>query len=311
MSFSATVVADSVSTCTGKPARLTTFSIRYPRMIHAELMTHRIFSRNASSSRAIPVAKQLARIVADPAVPVEWGSNKPGMQAGEALTTEQQALAEDVWARACASAVGFSEEMDKLNVHKQITNRLAEPFAHIAVIVSFTEAANFFSLRHHPMAQPEFQRLAALMADAFRSSSPTTLGANEWHLPYISDAERSSMSVQDCIKASVARCARVSFNNHDGTAPNILKDISLHDTLVVQKPLHASPAEHQATPFFRPVIREFGKSKWLYPYDAKWNKLLGEPDLDDPWSANFRGFFQYRQGLEGQNVTTFPWDAAS
>lgn len=315
MSFAVSIVADSVSSTTGAPIRLTTFSIRYPRFIHAELMTHRIFSRNASSSRAIPVKKQLERIRTDPAMPVEWGKNKPGMQSEELITPELQAQAERIWLEACMSAAGYSEAMDRLNVHKQITNRIAEPFSHIAVVITGTEWANFFSLRHHPMAQPEFQRLAAIMADAYRKpvSVPRELGPNEWHLPYILDSERRDFPLRDCIRLSVARCARTSYLNHDGSSAIIEKDLQLHDTLVVQKPLHASPAEHQATPFYEggSVTQEFGgppASRWGYPYDAKWNQALGAPDLALPWSANFRGWFQYRQGLKGQNVVTFPWD---
>jgi hypothetical protein len=105
----------------------------------------------------------------------------------------------------------------------------------------------------------------------------------------------------------------VSFLNHDGSVPDIGKDVGLHDSLVVQKPLHASPAEHQATPFFTPVEPhgpgEVGR--WAYPYDAKWRADWGEPDVYDPWSGNLRGWFQYRQGLAGQNVTTFPWESTS
>jgi hypothetical protein len=311
MSFAISIVADSVSTTTGKPRRLTTFSIKYPRFIHAEIMTHRMFSRNASSSRAIPVKRQLDRIRNDPAKPVEWGKNKAGMQSSEELTEEQARAAERIWEEACLAAIGFSERMDALNVHKQITNRIAEPFSHIAVILTGTEWANFFSLRDHPMAQPEFQYLARRMRQEYQESEPAVLKAGEWHLPYISDADCKAWGLETCIKASVARCARVSFLNHDGSIPDIGKDVGLHDTLVVQKPLHASPAEHQATPFMVPVephSEVWMKGRWMYPYDAKWDPEIGEPNIEDPWSGNLRGWFQYRQGLVGQNVTAFPWD---
>jgi len=315
MSFTVSIVADSISSTTGTPIRLTTFAIRYPRFIHAELMTHRIFSRNASSSRAIPVKKQLERIRQDPAKPVEWGANKPGMQSAELLTDEQVKQAEALWMEACQANIGFSERMDALNVHKQITNRIAEAFSHISVILTGTEWANFFSLRHHPMAQPEFQRLAELMVEAYRDKDrpPAHLGPNEWHLPYVTKAEQREIPRPVCLKLSVARCARVSYNNHDGTLPDTAKDVALHDALVVAKPLHASPAEHQATPFYEgaTVADSFGdppRSRWGYPFDAKWNGTIGAPDLAMPWSANFRGWFQYRQGLVGQNVTVFPWD---
>lgn len=311
MSFTASIVADSISISTGIARRITTFSIRYPRFVHAEVMTHRMFSRNASSSRAIPVKRQLERIRNDPARPVEWGKNKPGMQSAEVLTEEQAKQAEGIWDEACRAAVGYSERMDALNVHKQITNRIAEPFSHIAVIITGTEWANFFSLRDHPMAQPEFQYLARRMRQEFQENEPAVLKAGQWHLPYVSDEDQRVHGLETCIKASVARCARVSFLNHDGTVPDIAKDVGLHDTLVVQKPLHASPAEHQATPFYIPLEPLSGRDvgRWAYPYDAKWDPELQEPRLEDPWSGNFRGWFQYRQGLAGQNVVAFPWDS--
>ena len=51
MAYHAEVLIDSVN-----PAgqRLTTFVLRFPRFVLSEFNTHRMFSRNASSSRAIP-----------------------------------------------------------------------------------------------------------------------------------------------------------------------------------------------------------------------------------------------------------------
>lgn len=304
MTFAVDVVADSVNHAGN---RLTTFQVRYPRFIHSELMTHRMLSRNASSSRAIPVNKQLARILADPAMPVEWGKNKPGMQAAELLTDEQVKAAMDIWIKARDASIAFSQEMNALNIHKQITNRIAEPFSHIAVIVSGTEWANFFALRDHPDAQPEFQVLARHMAVAYAASEPKKLTPHVWHLPYVQDSEhRMSVSIQ--LKLSVARCARVSYMNHDGTEPDIEEDLKLHDRLAVQKPLHASPCEHQATPFYLvddDDVRN-GIPMYGYPYDVKWDHRAGRLDLGTPWSANYRGWFQYRQSLRNQNVETAP-----
>lgn len=309
MTITAKILADSVGPL---GTRLTTWELRYPRFIHAELMTHRALSRNAGSSRAIPVKRMNARIAADPATPVEWGANKPGMQASEVIRPEEEAQAKVLWAAGCAEALKVSAALDGLNVHKQIVNRVAEPWAHIAVVASGTEFANFFTLRHHPMAQPEFQALAALMADVYRGTSPRGLGPNEWHLPYVTDAERAALSIDDAIRCSVARCARVSYDNSDGTPPTLASDLALYLRLVGGKPLHASPTEHQATPFYdwakanpgasiHSVLQE-AQPRWGHPYDTRWKDPV-------PWSANFRGFFQYRQLLKGQNVTTLPWEA--
>jgi len=62
---------------------LITIHARYPRFIHAELMTHRCFSRNARSSRAVPVQRLINEAEANPVIPWHWGKNQPGMQAFE------------------------------------------------------------------------------------------------------------------------------------------------------------------------------------------------------------------------------------
>jgi hypothetical protein len=70
VSITAKVIADSIAD--GCP-RLITLQLRYPRFIHSEFMTHRAFSRNASSSRAIPVERLIQDVIDDPAMPVYWG----------------------------------------------------------------------------------------------------------------------------------------------------------------------------------------------------------------------------------------------
>src|ERR1044072_534502 len=91
MAFDAKVLADSRS-----PAgrRLTTLEATFPRFVLAEFNPHRVSSRNSASSRAIPIAKQLRRVLDDPYVPIEFGSNQPGMQAAEPLAREKLGAAE-------------------------------------------------------------------------------------------------------------------------------------------------------------------------------------------------------------------------
>ena len=242
MSFDAKIIADSLHP---NGSRLTSFQLKYPRMIHAELMTHRVLSRNASSSRAIPVAKFIAWVKDDPAMPVAWLQNVPGMQGGDSLSPEAMAEAEKAWLGARDAMIPFVERLVALNVHKQIANRLLEPWHHISVIASSTNWANFLSLRYHKQAQPEIRELAKHMLRAFEKSRPTTMAYGDWHLPYVKGDE-AHHGMKTLVKYSVARCARVSYNNHDGTKPDAAKDIELHDRLMVQVPLHASPAEHQA-----------------------------------------------------------------
>lgn len=278
MTISAKIIADSVAP---DGTRLTTYVLRYHRYVHAELMTHRKFSRNASSSRAIPVEKMIAWTKEDPAMPVEWGVNQRGMQANELLSPEKFAQGELIWLKGRDAVIKCTEELIELGVHKQIANRMLEPWHHIAVVLSSTQYANWFALRYHSAAQPEIRELAKAMWREYKASKPVSLQPGEWHLPFIREDEHAVYSLEERIKASVARCARVSYMNHDGSTPNMAKDIALHDMLAVAVPLHASPCEHQATP--------------LLPSES--------PAL----SGNFsKGWKQYRKMLPNECVEKMP-----
>lgn len=253
------VVEASINGATQK--KLTTFVLRYWRAIHAEVLTHRQFSRNASSTRAIPTAMLIADIRSDPAGPIFWGKNQPGMQAREELdpntlvrnpiTGEMLTLA-DAWKAAANTAAEWAQAFTDAGVHKQIAGRPTEPFGWITVVLSSTEWDNWYELRDHKDAQPEIQDVAQTMkaaqaAAAYRRVDHYRLqDPRSWHLPFVTIEERRSRPVLDLIRMSTARCARTSYNNHDMSTPDILKDLGLHDALVVAEPLHASPSEHQA-----------------------------------------------------------------
>ena len=239
------IVADSIS---HRGHRLTTFQVRYWRGIHAEVMTHRMFSRNASSSRAIPVKTMLEQVRTNPAGPIHWGKNQPGMQARAELTGKELELGQGRWRDAAEDAALHAEAMMDLGLHKQVANRILEPFQFISVIITATNWENFFELRCHEDAQPEIQYLARWMRHEMETGDPQLLGPDDWHLPYVTTEEREIYNLATLKKLSTARNARVSFLNHDGTSPDIQKDIALHDRLVVAEPLHASPAEHLARP---------------------------------------------------------------
>jgi len=239
----AKIICDSVSE---DGYRLTTIEATMHRFVLAEFNTHRAFSRNSASSRAIPVHKQTLRVMEDPATPFEFGINQPGMQAEETLSGEDAEKAEAIWTEATMAAVEYATELDNLGVHKQVTNRLLEPFMWHKVIVSSTEWENFFTQRCSPLAQPEMRAAATAIRDAYRLSDPTMLSEDEWHLPYITGDERS-LDLQDQIKVSVARCARVSYLTHDGVR-DPAEDIALFEKLVSADPPHSSPLEHVARP---------------------------------------------------------------
>lgn len=267
MPIEAKVIADSINE---NGNRLTTMQLVYPRFIHSEYMTHRKFSRNASSSRAIPIAKMIEQVVNNPAMPIHWGKNQPGMQAHEELNDSAQRLAKDCWIGAAYKTACIAKEMHELGLHKQVVNRILEPFQYIHVVVSSTEWDNFFGLRDHPDAQPEIQELAKVKRIALNESIPVLRKEGEWHLPYITEEERSMYPIQYLRDMSSARCCRVSYLKHDNTAPNIQDDLLLCEKLKKSNPIHASPFEHVASP---------------------------APRFKDLW-GNFDGWGQYRKMIE-------------
>jgi thymidylate synthase ThyX len=302
MGFDAKVLADSRS-----PAghRLTTLEATFPRFVLAEFNTHRVFSRNSASSRAIPIAKQLRRVLEDPYVPIEFGANQPGMQAGDPLTGEKREAAEREWLNArddavrrvlglvtdpsaLATGADLFESLEQveaavrdrnrpaewLNVHKQVANRLLEPFMWHTVIVTATEWENFWNLRCHPDAQPEIRLIAEKMRDAAGTSDPVELDWDDWHLPLVRPEDREQMaSIEDLIKISAGRCARVSYLTHDGKR-DLDADIELHDRLLESG--HMSPLEHPARP------------------------LTAAELTDNEWSGNFRGWRSYRKEIPSE-----------
>jgi thymidylate synthase ThyX len=238
--ISARIVADSVNAQTRD--RVTTMLLTYPRLIHSELLTHRAFSRNAASSRAIPVAKQVTRVLSDPAGPVEWGRNQPGMHAVDVLTPAATELAKQLWENAAQSAAAFAERLSGFNVHKQIANRVLEPFTWMTTLVTATEWGNFFALRAHRDAQPEFQHLADEMLFAYVDSAPVELEPGKWHLPF-GDTLPEELDLETRLKVVTARAARTSYVAFD-KATTIEEDVALHDRL--RDAGHWSPFEHPA-----------------------------------------------------------------
>ena len=200
--ISAKVIADSIHSETG--TRITTFELVYPRFIHSEFMTHRIFNRNASSSRAIPTTKLIEQVRSNPVFPSHWGKNQKGMQAAEELSEDARMDAILVWTKASESAAIYAEQLRRGQVHKQIVNRILEPFTHIRVVVTSTSWVNFYGLRDHKDAQPEIRELAQAMKKAHEESQPTKLQWGEWHLPYITPAD-SVVAYDTCKYQRVTR----------------------------------------------------------------------------------------------------------
>ena len=303
----ANIVADSIGpdfdpySGTPKNSRLTTFVCEFPRFILSEINTHRMLSRNTASSRAIPNHRMIENIRENPACPVEWGKNKKGMQADENLTGSERKRAEEIWCEAREKMIASSESLASTGVHKQISNRLLEPWFTVRSIISATDWGNFFSLRVHRDAQPEFAGLAREMLDEYNRSEPAHLLSGMWHVPFGDNIDRERVKqtelfkklVEDkrlcedkaCVlvmlKIATARCARVSYLNFEGK-DDYEADIRICDKLFGSLPKHLSPAEHVAM-----------------CYSGTY--------------GNFRGFKQYRkffsdENLEDDRIKAHKWD---
>jgi hypothetical protein len=235
----ARIICDSINE---KGNRLTTFVVVFPRFILAEVNTHRMLSRNSSSSRAIPVRKMLSSVVFEPAAPMYWGKNQKGMSAYVEMTGLRLLLAKLVWRLSSLNQAFYAWLLYMLGLHKQSTNRLIEPFIHSTVIISATNWDNFFALRTKRDAQPEFRELAIRMLKEYSISTPKRVNDGEYHLPFVGSGE-GHLPDDTKIKVSVARCARVSYLNHEGSI-DYSKDVDLHDRLLREG--HFSPFEHVA-----------------------------------------------------------------
>jgi hypothetical protein len=296
--ISAKVIQHSKSSYTGK--ELITFEIEYPRFILAEVNTHCMLEKNSASSRAVPIKTQCELIRNNPAMPVHWGKNQAGMVAEQELDDLTIEYAVEGWKSAMIGAVMDVEYLEKLGVHKQIANRISEPWQRMKTVISGTEWANFFYLRNHPDAQPEFQELARVMQEAMQQSKPMELVAGEWHVPYV-ERERNiyggalayftngvQLSPTDARIVSASCCAQVSYRKNDDTlekARQVFERLNIGSS---DKPAHASPTTHQGTPIKYDTIDLMNPMYWPdgISHMSRNGKL---------WSGKFQDFIQYRK----------------
>lgn len=236
--FSAKVLLDSQ----GSVSRLTTLEITYPRCVHAEMLRHRVFSRNTASSRAIPIAKVIEQVRTNPFIPLHWGAAQSGMQAYQEVNEEAQADAASIWLQLSRVACDTAEAMSNdLGLHKQVVNRILEPWVWTTEIISGTQWSNFLHLRCHEAAEPHCRKIAEMIRDAIAESMPKVLGPLDWHIPMSEDLQNESLP--DRLAIATGRLARVSYLTHNGVR-DIQEDIKLHDRLIDGG--HWSPTEHCA-----------------------------------------------------------------
>jgi len=287
----AKVIADSLSP---DGVRLTTMEIVIPRIVLAELNTHRMLSKSSASSRAIPVEKMIAAVENDPYIPEQWDRNGAGMQGHGVVDDEDAGAAILEWLAARNDAVKRAKNLLARNIHKQITNRLLEPFMWHTVIVTATEWSNFFNLRCNPLAHPALRNTAEAMREAMAASTPSPITYGEWHLPYFDSARDADVAgPTNRVKVCVARCARVSYLTHDGIR-DPSKDIALADSLLANG--HMAPLEHVAQPMTRAdVIHRWNRTNGLTGFDPL------DIDVREHFTGNFRGWVQYRKTITGES----------
>ena len=294
-SIVARVVADSINK---NGNRITTFELEYHRFIHSELMTHRLFSRNAMSSRAVPVSKMIEQVRNNPATPIHWGKNQAGMQAVDVLMDESLENAKRQWRQSAIYAASQAEIMSNIGAHKQIVNRLLEPFQMMKTVLTATEFDNFFWLRCDPDAQPEIQELASCMFEAMKQSQPEVLESGQWHTPYVEHVFKGGKFETYCLtdeddniikllteeeaKAiSASCCAQVSYRTLNNTYE---KAMDIYSKLASGRKVHASPFEHVAKPMSDSPHHE--------------NGVTHKDIVGNYWSGNFKGWIQLRQTLD-------------
>ncbi|AMR57368.1 putative thymidylate synthase [Pseudomonas phage vB_PsyM_KIL3b] len=295
MTITAKIIAHSVAP---NGQQIVTFELQYPRFILAEFNTHRIFSRNSASSRAIPVKTIIDQVRNNPAIPIHFGANQSGMQASVELTGIKRQQAVNVWEFAADRAAESAEILADQGVHKQVANRILEPFQTMKTVMTATCMDNFFWLRNHEDAQPEIKELARLMWGALQASTPNELKPGEWHTPYFGNGYWrdtyagfgfDGMSLEEALAISSSCCAQVSYRKLDDT---LEKAQMVYKRLVESEPVHASPFEHSATPMERPFNEHWHNQA------EPWQDGITHVDRSGNfWSGNLIGWVQFRQTI--------------
>lgn len=304
--ITAKIIADSYSAVNGK--RITTFELTYPRFIHSELMTHRVFSRNAMSSRAVPIQKMIEQVSKDPAMPIHWGLNKPGMQAKEEVSGENEyghdlkELLKARWHESAKFQASFAQEFSDHGLHKQVVNRILEPFQLMKTVLTSTEFDNFFWLRKHEDAQPEIKELAERVYEQLEWNKLLTieLDAGDWHTPYYEAGywlQDDETPLEDALAISSSCCAQVSYRLLDDS---IEKARKVYQRLVESTPVHASPFEHCASPMKYP--KYFGEQAIC---GVREEGVTHVSVGGEAWSGNFKSWIQYRQLIDGNVCNKF------
>lgn len=265
-----------ISRCIETGATLATLRLTYPRFIHAEALRHRSLSRGVASSRAIPISRMIESVLADPAMPLYWGKNQPGMQAGDELERIARETVKAIWNDAMRNAIDCASALHMTGVHKQIANRLLEPFTHTTEVVTGTAEAwqAFLALRDHPAAEPHIAHLAREVRKTLEGTRPHQIELGEWHLPF---TDTHDGTTEQRVVLSIARCASVSYNTVEGFEMSRTRAEALVSKLLRANPMHASPFEHQA--------RAAEATTHSRNFGGGWRQLRDVIESNEVWTA--------------------------
>ena len=261
----AEMVCDSVNPFTG--TRISTAVVRLPRIVLAELNTHAALAKNSASSRAIPAATFRQRVLDDPYVPWRWPVNGKGMVPKEyaAPRAWRTKVAVLVWKGALGVASLAHRLLERLGVHKEITNRLLEPWMWTEVLVTATDWDGFFAQRCHEAAADGVRAAATVLRDLLDAHTPTETSL---HLPYIQQGEQGAP--MDLFMASARRCRRVSYLRQ-GVVVSLEEDAAAGAEGLRETPPHLSPYEHAAwalgTPTRSAKFRDWKSARHVYGED--------------------------------------------
>lgn len=320
--INATIVADSISPTND---RITSFVLTYPRFIHGEIMTHRVFSRNSASSRAIPFDKMSKMVLDDPFIPIAFQLDHKGMQGNSYIQQTDELI--DKWIEARDQALDHATQLNKLGVTKQICNRILEPFMWHTVLVTSTEWNNFFDLRcpqytdnngnifkskkdyckfhnidinsninwlsiNKSQAEIHIQELAELIYDNLDESKPNVLQPNEWHIPFGDNIQMSILDQHDLALKFPSLSSLIDLKLRIATARCArLSYMTFENKIDYEKDivLHDQLLKHHHMSPFEHCAKTMTPNQ--YTSYTKNNDDIG-------WCNNFKGFIQYRYLIE-------------
>lgn len=310
----AKVVAHSKNSMNGKEA--VTLNIKYGLIVHGEFLRHRLISNSVKSNRAIPMKTIRKEVLQDPYIPVWFGAAQKGMVAN--VEMKRKRIGKFLWLAARYPACGFHWLLEKFGAHKEFANRLLNPWQFVRETITATDFDNLYALRLDKAAQKDIKEVVDCIKKAIEQSTPEVLKPGEWHTPYIetfraSDGDaplqyihsRLMIIPEEAVKCSAARCARSSYDKHDSTKATLAEDLELYESLLVDSPVHASPAEHQLLCAYSynlcTILQDEAEfnMKQLFNRDIGWSHIDKECNL---WSGNSKGWIQLRKTLANEAV---------